>query len=119
HRVPALAQEHERPREGGVVVHALAGNLRSRVDHRHDVSTLTSNFEVTMIYAVTMKTIAPGDPGYARVRSTYARGGAPGLVLQPRTTAEVVEALAIARAHPTLPLGIRSGGHGISGRSTN
>jgi FAD/FMN-containing dehydrogenase len=47
------------------------------------------------------------------------RGGAPGLVLRPRTTAEVVASLAFARAHPDLPLGLRSGGHGISGRSTN
>ncbi len=63
--------------------------------------------------------IEPGDAGYARVRSTYARGGAPGLVFQVGTAAEVVEALAFARAHAALPLAIRSGGHGISGRSTN
>lgn len=63
--------------------------------------------------------IEPGDSGYARVRSTYMRGGAPGLVLPVRSAAEVADALAFARAHPDLPLGIRSGGHGISGRSTN
>ena len=63
--------------------------------------------------------IEPGDVGYARVKSTYMRGGAPGLVLQVRNTDEVVDALAFARAHPDLPLAIRSGGHGISGRSTN
>jgi FAD/FMN-containing dehydrogenase len=40
-------------------------------------------------------------------------------VLRPRTVAEVVEAVAFARRHRDLPLGIRSGGHGISGRSTN
>ncbi|MFE9691844.1 LLM class flavin-dependent oxidoreductase [Micromonospora sp. NPDC005806] len=63
--------------------------------------------------------VEPGDIGYARVKSTYLRGGAPGLVLQPRTPAEVADALAFARAHRHLPLGVRSGGHGISGRSTN
>jgi alkanesulfonate monooxygenase SsuD/methylene tetrahydromethanopterin reductase-like flavin-dependent oxidoreductase (luciferase family) len=63
--------------------------------------------------------VEPGDIAYASVRSTYLRGGSPGLVLRPSTTGEVVEALAFARAHPHLPLGIRSGGHGISGRSTN
>jgi len=62
--------------------------------------------------------IEPGDPGYAGVRSTYMRGGAPGLVLRPRSTAEVVEALAFARRQP-VALAVRSGGHGISGRSTN
>jgi hypothetical protein len=63
--------------------------------------------------------IEPGDAGYARVKSTYIRGGSPGIVLQVRNTDEVVEALAFARSHLDLPLAIRSGGHGISGRSTN
>ncbi|WP_433431534.1 LLM class flavin-dependent oxidoreductase [Nonomuraea sp. CA-141351] len=63
--------------------------------------------------------IEPGDPGYSRVRSTYVRGGAPGLVIQAADAGQVVEALAFARAHPHLPLAVRSGGHGISGRSTN
>ncbi|MFG1605126.1 LLM class flavin-dependent oxidoreductase [Actinoplanes sp. NPDC049265] len=63
--------------------------------------------------------IEPGDPGYRGRRSTYMRGGAPGLVLQPGTPDEVADALAFARRHPDLPLGLRSGGHGVSGRSTN
>ena len=63
--------------------------------------------------------VEPGDPGFHRVRSTYMRAGSPGVVLRPRNPAEVVDALAYARRHPDVPLGIRSGGHGISGRSTN
>ncbi len=63
--------------------------------------------------------IEPGDNAYARVRSTYFRGGSPGIVFQVKNTDQVVEALALARAHPQLPLSIRSGGHGLSGRSTN
>jgi FAD/FMN-containing dehydrogenase len=63
--------------------------------------------------------VEPGDIDYPRVRSNYLRGGSPGLVLRPRSTAEVVDALAYARRHLHLPLGVRSGGHGISGRSTN
>jgi alkanesulfonate monooxygenase SsuD/methylene tetrahydromethanopterin reductase-like flavin-dependent oxidoreductase (luciferase family)/FAD/FMN-containing dehydrogenase len=62
--------------------------------------------------------VEPGDRGYARVRSTYLRSGAPGLVLRPGTAAEVAEALAFARQQQ-VPLAVRSGGHGISGRSTN
>ncbi|MDQ1564761.1 MAG: hypothetical protein QOI14_1712, partial [Actinomycetota bacterium] len=62
--------------------------------------------------------IEPGDIGYARVRSTYMRGGAPGLVLKLRSSAEVAEAVAFARTQP-VPMSVRSGGHGISGRSTN
>jgi alkanesulfonate monooxygenase SsuD/methylene tetrahydromethanopterin reductase-like flavin-dependent oxidoreductase (luciferase family) len=63
--------------------------------------------------------VEPGDLGYGAVRSTYLRGGNPGLVLRPRTAPEVAEAVAFARRHRHLPLGVRSGGHGISGRSTN
>ncbi|MCP2032965.1 alkanesulfonate monooxygenase SsuD/methylene tetrahydromethanopterin reductase-like flavin-dependent oxidoreductase (luciferase family) [Okibacterium sp. HSC-33S16] len=63
--------------------------------------------------------IEPGDFDFPRVKSTYLRGGSPGLVLRTRTVDEVVAALGFAREHPHLPLSIRSGGHGISGRSTN
>jgi FAD/FMN-containing dehydrogenase/alkanesulfonate monooxygenase SsuD/methylene tetrahydromethanopterin reductase-like flavin-dependent oxidoreductase (luciferase family) len=62
--------------------------------------------------------VEPGDVRYTSVRSNYLRGGSPGLVLRPSTTAEVVDALRYARRHD-VPLGVRSGGHGISGRSTN
>jgi hypothetical protein len=40
-------------------------------------------------------------------------------VLLPRTVDQVADAVGFARRHPHLPLGIRSGGHGLSGRSTN
>lgn len=63
--------------------------------------------------------VEPGDERYRSVRSTYLRSGEPGLVLRPRTPEEVADALAFARRHTHLPLGIRSAGHGISGRSTN
>src|SRR5580700_3318357 len=62
--------------------------------------------------------VEPGDKAYPKVRSTYMRSGSPGLVLRPGTAAEVAEALAFARQQQ-VPLAVRSGGHGISGRSTN
>src|SRR3954468_1954282 len=62
--------------------------------------------------------VEPGDKAYRRVRSTYIRAGAPGLVLRPGNPAEVAEALTYAREQDGL-LSVRSGGHGISGRSTN
>ncbi|WP_260980002.1 LLM class flavin-dependent oxidoreductase [Agrococcus jejuensis] len=65
------------------------------------------------------RAVEPGDFAYASVRSSAMRGGSPGLVLRPRSVAEVVDAVGFARAHPGVPLGIRSGGHGVSGRSTN
>ena len=63
--------------------------------------------------------IEPGDAAYARTRSTYMRGGSPGLVLRPGDSDEVALAVDFARRHSDVPLGVRSGGHGISGRSTN
>lgn len=68
--------------------------------------------------ALVASAVEPGDRSYEDVRHNYLRSGAPGLVLRPRTTGDVVEALAYARAQD-VPLGVRSGGHGISGRSTN
>jgi FAD/FMN-containing dehydrogenase len=53
------------------------------------------------------------------VRATYLRGGSPGIVLQPESAQQVADAVAFARRHPAATLSIRSGGHGISGRSTN
>ncbi|WP_278236406.1 LLM class flavin-dependent oxidoreductase [Isoptericola sp. AK164] len=68
--------------------------------------------------ALAERAVEPGDRAYDAVRHNYLRSGAPGLVLRPRTTAEVADAVAWARSQD-VPLGIRSGGHGISGRSTN
>ncbi|WP_166140064.1 LLM class flavin-dependent oxidoreductase [Nocardioides ochotonae] len=65
------------------------------------------------------RAVEPGDPAYARYTSSYLRGGAPGLVLRPRSVAEVRSAVAVARGHRELPLGVLSAGHGISGRSLN
>jgi alkanesulfonate monooxygenase SsuD/methylene tetrahydromethanopterin reductase-like flavin-dependent oxidoreductase (luciferase family)/FAD/FMN-containing dehydrogenase len=63
--------------------------------------------------------IEPGDHGYSRTRNNYVRGGAPGIILRPTDTAQVVDAVAFARENRDVPLGVRSGGHGFSGRSTN
>ena len=63
--------------------------------------------------------VEPGDAGFSRTRNNYIRGGNPGIVLRPASVAEVVDAVGFARAHPGIALGVRSGGHGFSGRSTN
>ena len=62
--------------------------------------------------------VEPGDREYVHVRSSYAYVGSPGLVLRPQDAAAVQDALAFARAQD-VPFAVRSGGHGISGRSTN
>lgn len=69
--------------------------------------------------ALAERAVEPGDPAYARYTSSYLRGGAPGLVLRPRSVGEIREAVAVAVEHRDLPMGILSAGHGISGRSLN
>ena len=69
--------------------------------------------------SLTDTAVEPGDRGYRAVSSTYMRSGAPGLVLRPRTPAEVADAIGFVSRQRNVPFGIRSGGHGISGRSTN
>ncbi|GAF43584.1 LLM class flavin-dependent oxidoreductase [Rhodococcus wratislaviensis] len=64
------------------------------------------------------KAIEPGDALYDSVRHTYIRTGSPALVIRAEDESDVVAALAYARTQ-TVPLSVRSGGHGISGRSTN
>lgn len=63
--------------------------------------------------------LTPGAPGYARYTTGYFRGGRPALVLRPQTPAEVQDAVRYAARHRDVPLGLRSGGHGLSGRSVN
>jgi FAD/FMN-containing dehydrogenase len=65
------------------------------------------------------RALLPGDPGYSRYTAGFFRGGRPGLVLRPQSPAEVQDAVGYAGRHRDVPLGILSGGHGISGRSLN
>lgn len=60
----------------------------------------------------------PGDRDYPLLRSTYTTVAAPALVLRPRTEAEVSAALRYA-AETDVSVSVRSGGHGLSGRSSN
>ena len=70
--------------------------------------------------ALAANAIEPGDAGFARVKSTYMRGGSPGLVLQPGTRRRGRGGASPSCGRiPAVPFGVRSGGHGISGRSTN
>ncbi|MFI7608681.1 FAD-binding oxidoreductase [Micromonospora sp. NPDC049366] len=64
------------------------------------------------------KVVTPVDPRYRLVRSTYTRAARPAMVVLPETTTDVVVALRYAR-DSGLPIAVRSGGHGLSGRSSN
>lgn len=62
--------------------------------------------------------IRPEDPSYSRWRSTYTRTFRPGGVLIPEDAATVAHALSAVQDE-SYPLSIRSGGHGMAGRSSN
>lgn len=65
------------------------------------------------------RAVLPGQADYARYTSSYFRSARPALVLRPGSPAEVQDAVRFAARHRDLPLGILSGGHGLSGRSLN
>lgn len=69
--------------------------------------------------ALAARVLLPGDPGYARYTASYFRGARPGVVVRPENPAEVQEAVRFAARHRDVPLGLFSGGHGMSGRSLN
>ncbi|GGO28091.1 FAD-binding protein [Microbispora rosea subsp. aerata] len=64
------------------------------------------------------KIVLPGDGRYRLLRSTYTTVAGPAAVLLPENTAQVAAALRYARERG-LPVSVRSGGHGLSGRSSN
>ncbi|MFD0508892.1 FAD-binding oxidoreductase [Streptomyces chiangmaiensis] len=67
---------------------------------------------------LTGKLVTPDDRRYRLLRSTYTTVGRPAVVVLPESADDVAAALRMARER-RLPLAVRSGGHGLSGRSTN
>ncbi|SER33724.1 FAD binding domain-containing protein [Lentzea xinjiangensis] len=63
-------------------------------------------------------TVTPADDAYRLLRSTYTTRHSPAEILLPGTAAEVSEAVMYAAA-TDLPVSVRSGGHGLSGTSSN
>lgn len=68
--------------------------------------------------SLTGQLVTPGDRRYAQLRSTYTTTASPAAVLLPKTTAQVADAIRYAREQ-RLPIAVRSGGHGLSGVSSN
>ena len=62
--------------------------------------------------------VLPGDRAYQMLRSTYTTRHSPAMVVLPQDAEEVVAALAHARS-TELAISVRSGGHGLSGSSSN
>lgn len=64
------------------------------------------------------RAVTPDDRRYSLLRSTYVASASPALVLLPQNDEEVAAAIVYAR-DSELPVSVRSGGHGLSGRSSN
>jgi FAD/FMN-containing dehydrogenase len=64
------------------------------------------------------RVVLPGDRRYPMLRSTYTTVAAPAVIVLPRDANEVATALADARERGHA-ISVRSGGHGLSGRSSN
>lgn len=107
----AVAREHGRPGTSGPSdapkrSAVVLGKRRDTIDYDAVPRSLAQ------------RVVEPGDLGYDDVRHTYTRTGSPALVVRCETADDVVEALAYARGQK-VDISVRSGGHGISGRSTN
>jgi len=107
-------------RERVAAERAQKGTSESRVRNSVALAKRRDGIDYDAVPASLAATaVEPGDSGFSRVRNNYIRGGNPGIVLRPTSVEEVVEAVGFAREHPGIALGVRSGGHGFSGRSTN
>jgi len=110
--IPALRERVAEERES-------RGTVTGRVRPAAALAARRAGIDYDAIPAsLAASAVEPGDSGFSRVRNNYLRGGDPGLVLRPSDVEEVREALAFARSQD-VALGVRSGGHGVSGRSTN
>ncbi|MFG2767604.1 LLM class flavin-dependent oxidoreductase [Streptomyces rubiginosohelvolus] len=109
---PALREAVERERKTGATT---TSTPRSAIALSKRQTTIDYN---TVPEALAAKAVEPGDRMYERVRHTYSRTGSPALVIQAEDSDDVVAALAYARSQ-NVDISVRSGGHGLSGRSTN
>lgn len=73
---------------------------------------------VTLPATLAEVAVWPGDRRWNSLRSTYTTQRFPAVVLLPRTADEVAEVLAWAGGTDR-PVSVRSGGHGLHGRSSN
>lgn len=68
--------------------------------------------------ALAASAVIPGSPNYPAAQHSYTYRGAPAAILYPGSPEEVAQALTVVTTYGER-FSVRSGGHGISGRSTN
>lgn len=127
HGISVFIMGSDDPQQIREFAQETAPRIRDRVERarsgagaRRDVAPAARSFRDDPVpETLAARVLFPGDRGYIRYTSGYFRGGRPGMVIRPESFAEVQEAVRFAARHPDVPLGLFSGGHGLSGRSLN
>lgn len=126
HGVSVFIMGSDDPQEIRKFAQATAPRIRERVEKaRRGGSSAPAPSEARVFRddplpeRIAGRSLLPKDRGYARYTSGYFRGARPGLVIRPESPDEVQEAVRFAGRHRDVPLGLFSGGHGMSGRSLN
>lgn len=126
HGISVFIMGSDDPREIRRFATQTAPRIRDRVEKARRTSSTTVAGPAARVFAeepipdaLASRVLMPGDRGYDRYTSGYFRGARPGLVIRPESPAEVQDAVRFAARHRDLPLGLFSGGHGLSGRSLN
>lgn len=125
HGISVFIMGADDPRQLRTFAAETAPRIRDRVERGRQASRVAVA-PPTRVFAddpipdaLAARVLLPGDPGYVRYTSSYFRGARPGLIIRPESPAEVQDAVRFAARHRDLPLGLFSGGHGLSGRSLN
>lgn len=126
HGVSVFILASDDPHEIRTFAAETASFIRDRVDTARRIASAATTVpagrmfrDVPIPAALAVRVSMPGDPGYRRYTSSYFRGARPGLVIRPESPEEVQDAVRFAARHRDVPLGLFSGGHGLSGRSLN
>lgn len=126
HGISVFIMGSDDPREIRKFATLTAPLIRDRVETARRASSTTLARPAARAFAgeaipdaLAARVLMPGDRGYDRYTSSYFRGARPGLVIRPESPTEVQDAVRFAARHHGLPLGLFSGGHGLSGRSLN
>ncbi len=71
-----------------------------------------------LTHQITGHVVLPDHADYTALRRSYTKNGSPAVIVVPQTVDDIAAALRCARDHQ-LMLSVRSGGHGLTGQSTN
>jgi alkanesulfonate monooxygenase SsuD/methylene tetrahydromethanopterin reductase-like flavin-dependent oxidoreductase (luciferase family)/FAD/FMN-containing dehydrogenase len=126
HGISVFIMGSDEPQEIRKFAQVTAPRIRERVEKARREASSAPAISESRVFRddllpewIAGRSLFPKDRGYARYTSGYFRGARPGLVIRPESAEEVQDAVRFAGRHRDVPLGLFSGGHGLSGRSLN